>query len=133
MTGERDLKRLLAELDPWLDPDIYVFASTTGAAPTQRVSPLMQFHEAEGLTLILTQADAARAGLGGVFPCRRITLRVHSALDAVGLIAAVSAALSEAGISTNPVSGFFHDHVFVAEKDADRAMDVLRALAIQPR
>ncbi len=54
-----------------------------------------------------------------------ITLRVHSALEAVGLTAAFSAALSREGISANVVAGYFHDHLFVPEDRRDDAMRVL--------
>ena len=43
-----------------------------------------------------------------------ITLRVHSALDAVGMTAAFSVALAVAGLSVNVVAGLHHDQVFVA-------------------
>jgi hypothetical protein len=56
----------------------------------------------------------------------QITLGVESSLDAVGMMAAVSAALAARGISCNPVSAFLHDHVFVPW---DRREDALAALA----
>jgi len=42
-----------------------------------------------------------------------ITLMVHSALDSVGLTAAVTRQLADEGISCNVVAGYFHDHLFV--------------------
>ena len=42
-----------------------------------------------------------------------ITLGVESPLTAVGLTAAVSTALAEAGIACNVVAAMRHDHVFV--------------------
>ena len=60
---------------------------------------------------------------------RRITLRVHSALDGIGLTAAVSAALTEAGIACNVVAALHHDHVFVPAPDAARALSALEALS----
>jgi hypothetical protein len=125
MGGEHDLSRLLAGLDPSLDPETYVFASLDEGAPPDGLAALMLFREAEGLTLITT-ADAAKAhGLDYSFPCRRITLQIHSALEAVGLIAYVADSLAKAGIATNPVSGFFHDHIFVPEAHARRAFEIL--------
>jgi hypothetical protein len=64
---------------------------------------------------------------------RRITLRVHSALDGVGLTAAFSSELAAAGISCNVVAGYHHDHIFVPDADADRAMAALHALSDRHR
>jgi hypothetical protein len=128
MEGERDLSRLLAGLNPVLDPETYVFATRDDDTAQDGLPALMLFREAEGLTLITT-AEAAKAhGLNYSFPCRRITLQIHSALEAVGLIAHVADSLAKAGIATNPVSAYFHDHIFVPQSHATRAMDILRAI-----
>ena len=119
----RDLNQLLAKMTPRLDPEPYVFVTIPKGAGLPDATPLMTFQEDEGLTLILREADAA--GLRSDFPCRRITLTVHSALDAVGFLAAVTACLTSAGISTNAVAAFHHDHLFVP---AARAEDVMAAL-----
>src|SRR5262249_50552193 len=87
------------------------------------------FREAEGTTVIVEARRAEAAGLRGTYRCRMITLEVHSALEAVGFLAAITRALADNGISANAVSAFHHDHLFVAEQDAERAMDVLRALS----
>ena len=62
-----------------------------------------------------------------------ITLNVHSSLDAVGFLAAVTARLTTADMGVNPVSGYFHDHLFVPADRADEAMALLRALAQEHR
>lgn len=126
MPAERQLDRLLAGMKPVLDAPTFAFVclDRRDVLP-DGVDPLMQFEENEGRTLILVRDDAERAGLAFTYPCRRITLGVHSALDAVGFIASVAAALSKAGISCNPVAGYHHDHLFVP---ADRAADALRVL-----
>jgi hypothetical protein len=67
-TGERDLDRLLAKLDPALDPRTFVFATIQADAPPDGLNCLMQFREAEGLTLIAPQHEAMRHGLDWVFP-----------------------------------------------------------------
>jgi hypothetical protein len=46
----------------------------------------------------------------------------------VGLTAAISTALADAGISCNMVAALNHDHVFVPVSDASRAMALIRAL-----
>jgi len=86
-------------------------------------------HEAEGLTLVLREEEAAGAGLPYDGTLEWITLRVHSALDAVGLTAAFSTALAVAGLSANVIAGLHHDHVFVAAGRGHDALRILRALS----
>jgi hypothetical protein len=85
--------------------------------------------EDEGLTLVLREQDANRAGLAYDRAMQWITLRVHSALDVVGLTAAVSTALAVAGVSANVVAGLHHDHIFVPAGQGEQALEVLRALS----
>jgi len=126
-SGETQLSVLLATLQPQLQPVVYVFATLpTGAAMPAEVEPIAQFREAEGLTLIVTQAAADRAELSYQYPCRLITLTVHSSLTAVGMLAAITQALATINISTNVVSAYYHDHLFVP---CDRAQDALACLA----
>ena len=61
-----------------------------------------------------------------------ITLNVHSALDAVGFLAAVVSLLASAGISVNAVSAYHHDHLFVPVARADEAMRLLRKRSGRP-
>ncbi len=127
--GEDNLHTLLASLEPQLDPAVYVFCTLPlGATLPSTLKPLCQFQEAEGLTLILTQASADQAGLEAVYPCRRITLTVHSNLAAIGLLATVTQALAARDISVNAVSAFYHDHLFVPCDRAHEAMACLRSL-----
>ena len=93
----------------------------------------MSFVEDEGTTVIVTIEQAAQLGPVPDFVAAWITLTVHSALDAVGLTAAVSAALTEADISCNVVAAAFHDHLFVPVEDAARAMAALQALSESSR
>ena len=58
-----------------------------------------------------------------------LTLEIHSALEAVGLTAAVSKALAEANISANVIAAFHHDHIFVDKKDGEKANLILKKLA----
>ena len=53
---------------------------------------------------------------------------VHSSLAAVGLTAAVAAALADHGISANVVAAFYHDHIFVPAERAEEALAALRAI-----
>ena len=89
------------------------------------LDPVASLKEQEGLTLVVPQDRADVSGLNyeGVF--RWVTLEVHSSLQAVGLTAAVSAALSQLDIAANVIAAAHHDHVFVP---ADRVHDALQAL-----
>ena len=60
-----------------------------------------------------------------------ITLEVHSSLEAVGFLAAITARLAAAGIGVNPVSACFHDHLFVPAERAEDAMSILEGLAAE--
>lgn len=125
----RDTAAMIAGMAPVLDPHTYMFCTFPGGAPDLAGGqPLASFHEDEGLSLILTLAQARRLGQDGL-PMRRITLTVQSALDGVGLTAAVAGALTDAGIACNMVAAFHHDHAFVPAEDAERALAVLLALA----
>ena len=85
--------------------------------------------EDEGRTLIVAEELAADYELDfdGVFGW--ITLQVHSSLHAVGLTAAVSTALAQAGISCNMLAGYHHDHLLVPQDRLDDALAVIGSLA----
>lgn len=59
---------------------------------------------------------------------RLITLDVVLEPDLVGLMARISTALAEAGVSLLPLAAFSRDHLLVAAPDFERAMDVLGKL-----
>ncbi|CCD87398.1 conserved protein of unknown function, putative amino acid binding protein [Bradyrhizobium sp. ORS 285] len=130
MAGERNLGALLLKMTPELQEGVFVFCSlAAGHEPPAALTPLMLFREREGLTLIVRREEAEQAGLTYQFAARLITLSVHSALDAVGFLAAVTTALAAAGISVNAVSAFHHDHLFVPEAQAEQALTVLREMS----
>jgi uncharacterized protein len=128
MAAIRDLRRLLAELRPVRQPGRYVFTTVTGPPPAG-LRPVMTFAEDEGLTLIVEKDAADAAGLPYDLVTAWITLTVNSALDAVGLTAAVAVALADAGLSCNVVAAVHHDHLFVPEPAAAAALAVLADLA----
>ena len=105
MNAERDLTRLLAGMRPELAPGRYVFTTVAGPAAPPGVAPVVTVAEREGLTLVVRQEEADAAGLAYDYVAGWITLRIHSALDAVGLTAAVAGALADAGMSCNVVAG----------------------------
>lgn len=132
MPGERDLSSLLATMQPSLSDERFVFVTgIEDPLPYQSIRPVMIFREREGATWIVTEAQAAQLGREGNYPCRMITLNVHSSLEAIGFLAAITTALAKQGISANPVSAFYHDHLFVPVDKASEALSVLRALSEQ--
>ncbi|MGF1474705.1 MAG: ACT domain-containing protein [Geminicoccaceae bacterium] len=122
--GETDLSRLIRDLEPRLDPEIFVFVCIQDDPPPS-LKPFATVREREGLTLVITENEAAALALEGGFPCRRISLGVHSALDAVGLLARLTTALAAEGISVNAFSGTYHDHLLVPTGQAERALNIL--------
>jgi len=130
MAGETSLSVLLRSMSPQLNHGQYVFCSLPNGPLPTGLEPLGSFKEQEGLTVILEKTQAEDAGLSFDYVAAWITLNVHSALQAVGLTAAFATALGTAGISCNVVAGYYHDHLFVGQNDAERAMDVLKQLAI---
>ena len=131
MSGETELKKLLQEMKPRLNKGKFVFCTVETLQKANALDPLCSFQEEEAVTVILTkkQADEASLPYSGTFAW--ITLTVHSALEAVGLTAAVSKALTEANISCNVVAAYYHDHIFIPVKDAKQAMAVLTDLSKQ--
>ena len=128
MRGERDLGRLLAALAPRLDLEPYVFVGGLDAIPSG-ITPLATFREAEGLSLVVLESAWRPTGRPASAPHARLTMMVHSSLEAVGMTAAIAAALTDAGISANVVAAYHHDHIFVPWDRRHEAMEAIRALA----
>jgi len=132
MTGPvSDRKQMIAQMAPVQRPGRYHFCTLKNPADAAGLlaAALASFHEAEGLSLILTEEQAAAAGLSTDHPMACLTLTVHSSLEGVGLTAAVARALADEGIACNMVAAFHHDHAFVPYAKAARALKVLQAAA----
>jgi len=131
MSGIDDLQTLVEEMSPRLLRQSFCFIhkplSRYGDFSVLR--PIASFQEKEGLTLVIPHEAAIESGFAAapVFSC--LTLGVHSALTSVGLTAIVSSRLAEQGISVNVIAGYFHDHFFIPEADARRALAVLQSMA----
>jgi hypothetical protein len=124
-----ELKTLLANLRPELHPGRYAFTTVPAGFALDPAHVVASVREAEGLSVILPEQVALDLGLPVAFVAAWITLTVQSDLAAVGLSAAFSQALAQAGISCNLVAGMHHDHLFVPFGQAQAAMDALRALS----
>ncbi len=133
MTGQTDLKTLLASMKPVIQPDEFVFCTALSPAELTELKPLLTFHEKEGPTAVIRKRDIEERGLPFQYPCRQITLTVHSNLAAVGFLAAITHKLAGASISVNAVSAYYHDHLFVPSDRADEAMKLLFELVAESR
>ncbi|KAI9900819.1 hypothetical protein N3K66_005081 [Trichothecium roseum] len=156
--GEKSLDKLLSTLTATLHPDTYVFTTHASEATAPPFSACrMLFREGpraataaskekdedkegdeagggERVTAVVTRSYAEARGMAYLFPCEMITLDVESSLEAVGFMAAVAARLAgECGVGVNPVSGFWHDHLFVPEGKGGEALGVLERLAAERR
>lgn len=145
MLGETSLAALLRSMQPALSDQVFVFCAVSreqlgslplapplgaGQLPADTcLSPIGLFFEAEAVTLIVPQLQAQQLQLAYSYPCRLITLKVHSSLAAVGFLAAVTQALAAQGISVNPVSAYYHDHLFVDAAQAEAAIACLKKLS----
>jgi uncharacterized protein len=117
-------------MKPEMHDGVFVFCSI----PADReipaaLRPVHIFREPEGTTLVVRRDEAESAGLPCQFASRLITLTVHSSLEAVGFLAAITGRLAEAGISVNAVSAYYYDHLFVPDHRADEALDILQAMS----
>ncbi|KAI0469821.1 integron gene cassette protein [Xylariaceae sp. FL0804] len=149
--GGMNLTDLIRSMQPVLDSETtYHFATIRDSsspssasppsaspypAPLPRLAQLpfeMLFREREGWTVIAPAATLTALGVAPedvFFACRKITLNVHSSLEAVGFIAAVAAEVADLGVGVNPVSGFYHDHLFVPAGREQEVMARLRRMA----
>lgn len=130
MTGETDLDRLLATLSVSRRPGVFTVVALRHSdqpEPAEGIEAVI--NEGEGPTVICDVATAKANGWPVGFEAAWLTLEVYSALEAVGLTAAVAHVLAEAEIPCNVLAGFYHDHLLVPVERADEAIERLARLA----
>lgn len=125
-----DLKILLEQMSPQLHESPYVFVSIKNEGFNNLgFDPLCYFREHEGISIITDESIALANRYSFDAKWAYITLRINSSLSAVGFLAAITSKLTDAGISVNPVSAFFHDHLFVPWDVRDRVMEILHEMS----
>ena len=130
MSGEKDLQVLLKSMKPEHVSGDYVFCKVENVKDINLNEIEMFFKEKEAITIILKKEIADVLQLEYSTIMSWITLTVHSSLEAVGLTAAFSRALSEHQISCNVVAAFYHDHIFVNKNDTQKAMEILNSFSL---
>lgn len=130
MVVARTAADMITRMTPVLHTGEFVFLTAGDAGLVAGLTDvaIATFREDEGLSMVVPLEVARRHRLPVDQPMRRITLQVHSALDGVGLTAAVATALAARNIPCNMIAAFHHDHVFVPSAMADMALDRLRDL-----
>lgn len=129
MSGEKDLNILLQNMEPVLNAGEYVFCTVENLKQVPDLEKILFFfRESEAVTIVLEKNIADEWSLNYSYISSGITLNIHSSLEAVGLTAAFANALKKENISCNVVAAYFHDHIFVAKKDAEKAIEALYTL-----
>lgn len=132
MSGIVDIKVLLKDMKPVLDNTDYVFCTKNCFELNEKIiklNPIGAFLESEGMTIIISKEKADENNLSYESIFNKITLEIHSSLDAVGLTAVFSKTLTSYGISANVIAGFYHDHIFVPKEKAELAVKALEELS----
>ena len=128
MPGETNLNTLLKNMTPVLNQGDYVYCTVADINTIDAKDILCFFREEEAITIILKKEIADRLDLKYEYIAAGITLTIHSSLAATGLTAAFANALAAENISCNVVAAYYHDHIFVAKDDANKAMLALKKL-----
>lgn len=128
--GKTDLKDIIQKLNPIKNPGTYIYTKKNNSSamiPFEDI--IFYFRENEGSTLILDKSKADEQKLSYHQLFAWITLDVHTSLNAIGLTALISDALSRNKIPCNIVAAYTHDHLFVPEDLSEKTLRILNDLS----
>ena len=129
MPGETNLVHLIKNMQPELKAGEFVFASIgKEKIINKNLNPICTFMEEEGVSIIIKrdEADINNIQYESIF--KMITLNIHSSLNAVGFLSVITSELAKHNISVNPVSAYYHDHLFVPAARAEQVVTILNQL-----
>jgi hypothetical protein len=133
MTAVRDLHDLCREVTPSIADGVFVSCTFSDFRLPDGLEPICTVRESEGLAAIVAKTQAEAAGIPHTFPCRLVTLAVHSSHDVVGFLACITQKPAQAGIPCNAVAAFHHDNLFVPKARAAGTLKVLHGLSAEAR
>ena len=119
---DRSRADLLRRLLPELRDGTWAFTCVPPDTDLAGLDVVATMREHEGLTLVVPAAQALARGFPIALRCAWITMTASTALDEIGITAAIAAALADAGIPCNVIAGAHHDHVFVPYERASDAL-----------
>ncbi len=122
-----DLERMLAELRVGRREGTYCMVSLVAPDADLRASAAAIVKEDEAISLVITTDQADDRRIPYDFAAAWLTLEVHSSLHAVGLTAAVARMLADQGVPCNVLAGFYHDHLLVPAREAERVTAILES------
>jgi hypothetical protein len=128
MSGETDLAGILRRLDVERREATYVVVTRTAPDAALDAAAAARIGEREGISYVVPEAVARAQGDSPDFIAAWLSLRVHSALHAVGVTAAVAGVLAARGIACNVLAGFHHDHLLVPVARGDDAIAAIHSL-----
>lgn len=121
----RDLEDVLGALRVGRREGVFAVCSV-GEIPDADVEAVV--FEDEGITVVLPLDQAQALSLSWGLEAAWLTIEVRTALDGVGLTAALARALADVDVPCNVLAGYHHDHVLVPVEDADVAIEAIEAL-----
>lgn len=126
--AEKELSVVIKNLSPKINNGEYVFCTVPQDVKLIEIEVIATFYEEEGKTLVIRKEIADQLNLSYEAVMSWITLNIYSSLEAVGLTAVISASLAKNNICCNVIAAYYHDHIFVPMKDADRTIALLNEL-----
>ncbi len=128
MAGNTNLQEVLNSLEVDCDHIQYGFTTTNAGNHTDSKEIIATFWEDEGQTIVATVDFLEESKIPYDGPFAKLSIKVHTSLELVGLTAALSTKLTEEGISANVIAAYFHDHIFVQYTNKDQAIKALLTL-----